>query len=312
MGRSTSGARLRCVRVFNVVVALLIAGAGVEAICAEIADAAPVECTQCQKWNVPVEPFRIYGNAWYVGPQGLSAVLITSNKGHILIDADLAESAPLIEENIRKLGFRVEDVKYILNSHAHFDHAGGIAALQNTSRATVAALADAADAIERGRGDRGDPQFLSAQSYPPARNVRRINDGDTIRVGDIAITAHATPGHTPGGTSWTWKSCAAGRCLDVVYADSLTAVSDDVYRYTDELSHPGYLVAFRHSIATIATLPCDILLTPHPDAGDFWKRRDAAADGSGLIGGDMCRHYADNAAQGLEQRVAEERKSGHP
>ena len=276
------------------------------------ADAAvSADCKQCAEWNQPVEPFRVYGNTWYVGPHGLSSILITSDAGHILIDGTLAESAPQIEANIRKLGFRVEDVKYILNSHAHFDHAGGIDALQKASHATVVASTDGAAAIERGRGDRGDPQFLIARSFPPVRPVQRIGDGETIKVGDIAVTAHATPGHTPGGTSWTWKSCSGERCMDIVFADSLVAISDDVYRYSDDKSHPGVVAAFRRSIATIAALPCDILLSTHPDASDVWKRHEAAADGSGLIDRDACRKYADRASRRLDQRLADE-KSAHP
>jgi metallo-beta-lactamase class B len=293
--------------------ALLAAFVGLasHASIATYAAATTTDCALCSEWNEPVEPFRVYGNTWYVGPHGLSSILITSDAGHILIDAGLAESAPQIEANIRKLGFRVEDVKYILNSHAHFDHAGGIAELQKISHATVVASPDGAAAIERGQGDRGDPQFLSAGSFPPVRLVQRIGDGQTIKLGDIAITAHATPGHTPGGTSWTWKSCAAGRCLDIVFADSFAAISDDVYRYSDEKAHPGVVAGFRRSIATIAALPCDILLSTHPDASDLWKRRDAAPDGSGLIDRDGCRKYADRASQRLDRRLADE-SSAHP
>lgn len=291
--------------------ALLVAHSNEGAVAAD-GDASPAtSCAQCREWNEPVEPFRVYGNTWYVGPHGLSSILITSDAGHILIDGALAESAPQIEANIRKLGFRVEDIKYILNSHTHFDHAGGIAELQKVSRATVVASPDGAATLERGRGDRGDPQFLSAQPFAPVRNVRRVHDGETIKLGDIAVTAHATPGHTPGGTTWTWKSCAADRCLDIVFADSLSAISDDVYRYTDEQAHPGAAAAFRASIAMVGALPCDILLSTHPDVTDVWKRRDAAADGSGLIDRDACRQYADRSLQRLEHRLADE-STAHP
>lgn len=312
MHRFDSNARLRRVFAFGALLALLIAMPSYEASAADAAAAAPTDCARCAEWNQPVEPFHVYGNTWYVGPHGLSAVLITSDAGHILIDAALAESAPQIEANIRKLGFRVEDVKYILNSHAHFDHTGGIAALQAISHATVVASPDSAAAIERGRGDRGDPQFLIAPSFPPVRDVRRIGNGETIKLGDIAITAHPTPGHTPGSTSWTWKSCANGRCVDIVFADSLVAISDDAYRYTDEHSHPGVTDAFRHSIATIAALPCDILLSAHPDGSNLWERRDAAADGSGLIDSSACRKYASRASQRLDQRIANENAHAQP
>lgn len=277
-------------------------------IAAAAAPAQNADCEQCRVWNTAVTPFRIFGNAYYVGPKGLSSVLITSDKGHVLIDGDLAESAPLIQANIRALGFRIEDVKYILNSHAHYDHAGGIAALQRASHATVLAGKAGAEAIEHGRGDRRDPQFESGRAFEPAQNVRSIADGETIKIGDIAITAHATPGHTPGGMTWTWQSCAGKRCLDMVYADSLSAVSDDDYRFSDDAAHPGVEAAFRRSIATVGGLPCDLLITAHPDASDFWERKASTT----LIDPGACRNYADKAQQAFDRRIANEKAKAHP
>jgi metallo-beta-lactamase class B len=290
----------------HTVAAMLLAIASAACARTDAASGIPPE------WTTPVAPFRIFGNTWYVGSRGLAAILITSPAGHVLIDGDLPTSPPLIEASIRALGFRVEDVKYILNSHAHYDHAGGIAALQRAAQATVVASADGAAAIERGHGDRGDPQFESAAYFPPAHDVRRIGDGDTLRVGDVAITAHLTPGHTPGSTSWTWRSCADGRCLSIAYADSLTAVSDTDYRFSDDRAHPGIADAFRRSIATVSALPCDILLTPHPGASDFWARHDAATDGSGLVDASACRRYGDESMQRFDERVARERATQTP
>src|SRR5688572_16525479 len=107
-------------------------------------------CAPCDGWNAPLEPFRVFGNTYYVGVAGLSAVLIASDRCLILLDGGLPQSAPLIDANIRKLGFRTEDVRLIVNSHAHYDHAGGIAALQRASGAVVAASAPGARAIQRG------------------------------------------------------------------------------------------------------------------------------------------------------------------
>lgn len=266
------------------------------------------DCEQCRIWNTAVTPFKIFGNAYYVGPKGLSSVLITSDQGHVLIDGDLAESAPLIQANIRALGFRIQDVRYILNSHAHYDHAGGIAALQRASHATVLAGKAGADAILHGHGDRRDPQFESGRAFEPAQNVRAVTDGETIKVGDIAITAHATPGHTPGGMTWTWQSCAGRNCLDMVYADSLTAVSDDDYRFGDDAAHPGVEAAFRRSIATVGGLPCDLLMTAHPDASEFWERKASMM----LIDHTACRRYAERAQQALDRRIADENAKAHP
>src|SRR5581483_2759760 len=132
------------------------------------------ECPSCAEWNTPQQPFRIFGNTYWVGTHGLGSILIASDRGHILTDGALPESVPLIEANIRALGFRVEDVKLILNSHDHFDHAGGIAALQRASSADVAASASSARVLERGEPESDDPQFGIALRFPPARNVRVI------------------------------------------------------------------------------------------------------------------------------------------
>jgi metallo-beta-lactamase class B len=263
-------------------------------------------CRPDAKWTEPATPKKIYGNTYFVGTCGLSAILVTSEQGHVLIDGDLEEDAPLIEASIRALGFKLEDIRYILNSHEHSDHAGGIARLARDTHATVAARAPAASALEHGHGDRSDPQFLLGKSFPPVADVRRIADGEAIEVGPIALTAHATPGHTPGSTSWSWDSCEAERCLHIVYADSLMPISDDVFRFSDDAAHPGVLAAFRQSAETIAALPCDILLTPHPDASDLWDRLGGAPT-KPLIDADACRRYAASATKRLDERVSKEK-----
>jgi len=148
-------------------------------------------------------------------------------------------------------------------------------------------------------------------TFAPVANVRRIADGDHVKLDAIDITAHATPAHTPGSTSWTWISCERDRCLRMVYADSLTPVSDDGYRFSDDAAHPGYLDAYRKSIATVGALPCDILLTPHPDASDLWHRlgRDATAP---LVDAAACRRYAATATKNLDARIAKEKGAAAP
>jgi Zn-dependent hydrolases, including glyoxylases len=258
-------------------------------------------------WNMPQQPFRIYGNTWYVGPHGLSSILIDTGKGLALFDGDLPESAPLIEAHIRALGFRVRDVKWILNSHAHVDHAGGIVALQAASGAQVFASAAGAQELELGGAYRADPQYGFGLRYTPLKNVRVVRDGETLQLGHMAVTAHYTPGHTPGSTSWTWQSCESRRCLHMVYADSLSAIAAPGYRFID---HPAYVAGFREGIATVAALPCDILLTPHPDASGFWwkvARRKSPTDVAPLVDANACRDYAAAAAKDLDARLARER-----
>ena len=266
-------------------------------------------CTSCAEWNAPQQPLRIYGNTYYVGTHGLGAILVTSSEGHVLIDGGLPESAPSIIASIRALGFRVEDIKLILNSHAHFDHAGGIAALQRASGATVAASPWSARVLERGTSLPDDPQYGVLLPYQPVHAVRVIADGETLRVGPLALTAHFTPGHTPGGTTWSWQSCDAGKCLDLVYADSQTPVSADNFSFTHSDRYPTALQDFEHGFAMLDRLSCDVLLTPHPSASSLWERVARGEQGTkdALVDSTACRRYAASARQQLARRVATER-----
>ena len=170
----------------------------------------PMTCTNCEEWNTPRAPFKVFGNTYFVGSQGLSSLLIVTDAGLVLIDVALPQSAPLIDANIRTLGFRTTDVKYILSSHAHFDHVGGMRSMQRFTRATVLASRETARALGLGHPVPEDPQFEAdaSQNFPGFTDgVRAVKDGEVTRLGATAITAHYTPGHTPGATTWTWQSC---------------------------------------------------------------------------------------------------------
>src|SRR5687768_17303495 len=176
-----------------------------------------LDCTQCKEWNQAQAPFRIFGNTYYVGPRGLSSVLVTSPAGHVLIDGALPQSAPLIARHVEQLGFKMKDVKFILNSHVHYDHAGGIAELQKLSGAKVIGSDLAVNVLRSGKVDRTDPQFGHLLAYPGASNVESLGARKSVDLGSLHLNVIHTPGHTPGGTSWTWKSCEGARCLTVVY-----------------------------------------------------------------------------------------------
>jgi metallo-beta-lactamase class B len=220
------------------------------------------------------------------------------------------QSAPAIDANIRSLGFRTEDVELILASHEHYDHVGGIAALQRASGATVAHSEPGARALAQGGPGADDPQYAigrDANAYPAVDDVRVVGDRETLRVGPLAVTAHRTPGHTPGSTTWSWRSCEGDRCLDVVYADSLNPVSADGFRFTAD---PGRVDAFRASIARVAALPCDIVIAVHPGFTGLdakLARRAAQPDVNAFIDPDGCRAYAAAAATQLDARIASER-----
>lgn len=266
---------------------------------------AALVCAADAGWDDPATPRRIYGNTWFVGTCGISALLIASPEGHILIDGATPKSGERIVANIRALGFKPEDVRAIVFSHEHFDHVGGLAAVQAATGATVLARAAAVPTLERGASDRSDAQLLVLESFPAVAKVKRIADDERVNVGALSLQAVPSSGHAPGGTSWTWISCEKNVCRHLVYADSVSAISDDVYRYSDEATHPGVVQRFRETLARIAALDCDILITPHPSASRLWARIGPGAS-EPLVDKGACRAYAKGGTERLDKRLADE------
>jgi metallo-beta-lactamase class B len=277
-------------------------------------------CGNCAEWNLPRQPFKVFSNTYYVGSMGLSSLLIVTEQGLVLVDVALPQSAPLIDANIRALGFKTTDVKYILTSHAHFDHVGGMRSMQRYTGATVLASGETARALALGHPVPEDPQYEAAsksQDFPAFRQgVRAVTDGETVRLGSTTIAAHYTPGHTPGATTWTWQSCEGSRCLNMVYVDSLTAVSNDTYRFTGSGGKPGIVDQFRASLRAVAALPCDVLVSTHPSAtgmDDKVAQRARSgvapgADGDPFVNAGACKALADRSMKALDERVAAEGK----
>jgi metallo-beta-lactamase class B len=273
----------------------------------------PAACADCAEWNRPQTPFRVFGNTYYVGPAGLSSILVASDDGLILLDAGLPQSAALIAQNIASLGFDLTDLRLILTSHTHFDHVGGVASIARATGARVLASAPSSEALRAGHPNADDPQYATPNNrFPPVREVSVVVDKEAIRIGNVVLTAHLTPGHTPGSTTWTWQSCEGVRCLNVVYADSLTAVAADGFRFSDA---PDRVEGFRASIERVATLPCDILLTPHPGfirmeaKLEAWRARP---EENPFIGQGACAAFASGARSRLEARVASEARESSP
>lgn len=269
---------------------------------------APIDCESCEGWNRDQAPFRIFGNTYYVGVRGLSSVLVTSPDGHILIDGALPQSAPLIARHVEQLGFKMSDVKVILNSHVHYDHAGGIAELQKLSGAKVIASDLAAKVLRSGKADRSDPQFGHLKSYPGAKNVEALGTRESVEVGKLQLRVIHTPGHTPGGTSWTWSSCESQRCLNVVYGDSLNALSDDSFKYSGDERYPNASSDMRASIAAMSAAPCDILIAAHPDFTGLLTLIDEQGNGdrAQLIDSSACKRYAAAGKERFEKRLEAE------
>lgn len=264
-------------------------------------------CESCAEWSIPHEPVRLFGNTWYVGTRDLSTILITTPAGHILIDGGLQATVPQVMANIRKTGTDPRDIRLVLTSHVHYDHAQATAAFAANSGARVAALPWSAQALEAGVMPKDDPQFGLSFDNPPVPRVTVVQSGDTLQVGDVVIRATATPGHTPGSTTWSWKSCEGTHCVDVVYADSQTPISADGFLFT---AQPGLAELVERGHRALEAMPCGMLLTPHPGASGLWDRlakpRDAKGSGA-LLDSTGCARYAQRARAAYQARYARER-----
>jgi metallo-beta-lactamase class B len=276
--------------------------------------AASIDCERCEAWNAEQAPFQIFGNTYYVGPRGLSSVLITSADGHIIIDGALPQSAPLIVRHVKELGFKIEDVKLILNSHVHYDHAGGIAELQKASGAKVVVSDIAAKVLRTGKVDRNDPQFHTLKPYAGAKNVEGLAAKSFVTIGKLRLNMIPTPGHTPGGTTWTWQSCEGERCLNLVYGDSLNAISDEPFKYSGDERYPSAAADLAASIEAVAAAPCDILIAAHPEITGMWTVIDERGQGdrSRLVDPSACKRYAAAGKERLEKRLQSEGAVGRP
>lgn len=208
------------------------------------------------EWNRPVEPFRIISNIYFVGAEGVSAFLIRTSDGLIVIDGGLPETASQILKNISTLGFDPRDVKVILNSHAHYDHGGGVAELKRVTGASLAISALDAPAIEAG-----------GPNMPAVRVDRRLADGDIVRLGDAALTAHLTPGHTKGCTTWTMTVKDEGRDHAVLFHCSTSVVDTLV----GNASYPNIVSDYERTFAKLRAMKADVFLTNHPW---FFNMRD--------------------------------------
>jgi metallo-beta-lactamase class B len=225
-------------------------------------------------WNKPVPPFRIVGNLYYIGATEIASFLITTPQGHIVLDGGFAETAPQIEQNIATLGFKLEDVKVLLNSHAHCDHAGGLAELKRKTGAKFIAAAGDAELLKK--GGHGDFRFGDTLSFPPVDVDQIIGHGESIELGGQKLTAHLTPGHTKGNTTWTTKISDGARSYDVVFAGSPTALD---YQLVGKESYPGIAADFERTFAVLKKLPCDIFLSDHGSFFSFLEKRERLARG---------------------------------
>ncbi|MGJ4951439.1 subclass B3 metallo-beta-lactamase [Bradyrhizobium sp. HKCCYLS20291] len=226
-------------------------------------------------WNTPTEPFKVIDNIYYVGTNGLASYLITTPQGHILIDTVMPESTAQIESSIGKLGFKVADIKYVINTHAHIDHTGGLAQIKQETGAQMVAGAKDVPLLEGGfYPGREDEKHLN---FPPVKVDRAVREGDTITLGGVTLTAHDTPGHSPGCTSWTTDVKDGDATRSVIFFCSATvALNQLVGRPT----YPGIVDDYKKTYAWARTVHPDVLLAPHPEMYDMAGKRARIADGA--------------------------------
>ncbi|MCJ2182007.1 subclass B3 metallo-beta-lactamase [Novosphingobium sp. 1949] len=266
-------------------------------------------CKGHEGWAVAAPAAQISANTWYVGTCGITALLVTTRAGLVLIDSGVREAAPLVLANIRALGFDPRAVRWMLSSHEHFDHVGAHGAMQKATGARVAVLASAVAVMESGKSAASDPQNGTLEDFAPVHVDRALADGESVKLGGIAFTIHATPAHTAGSASWTWPACSPARsaspraCVTMTYADSATAFGAKGYRFAD---HPDRIAAVRRGHARMAALPCGLLVTPHPGASNLFARFAGTAP---LIDSKACTRYAQDAKSRFDARLAQETPS---
>ncbi len=259
--------------------------------------------------NQPVEPFRIADNVYYVGSSDIASYLITTRDGHILIDAGYESTEPQIEANIARLGFTLRDVKILLNTQAHYDHAAGFARMKQRTGAQLMISERDAPIIET--GGKGDFILTDVKyRFPPVRVDRRLRDGDQVRLGEATLTARLTPGHTKGCTTWTFDASDRGRSYKVVVLCGLTILEGT--KVTGMPDYPTIQSDYERTFEVLKRMPVDIFLGAHAGyyggAEKARRLRTDPAAANPFVDPDGFRRFVDGAEQRFRDRLAAERK----
>ncbi|WGL15158.1 subclass B3 metallo-beta-lactamase [Microbulbifer bruguierae] len=249
-------------------------------------------------WRTPVEPLQISDRTWQIGTQDLTALLIKTKSGAVLIDGGMPQLADHLLANMRRLGVSPEDLTWILHSHAHADHAGPLAEIRRATGARLASNAESAHLLANGGA--GDIHFGDGLLFPPVIVDRYLMDGEILALGELQLQVHFIPGHTPGSMAWTWQDTRDGKTVDMAYVDSLTAPG---YQLLENPRYPKLLHDFRATFARVRDLPCDVLLTPHPGASG-WQYAASARQLSAMD----CADYAAKAQIQLDQQLNQQRQ----
>jgi metallo-beta-lactamase class B len=217
------------------------------------------------EWNTPAPPHKIIGNVYFVGTTELGTFLVTTRNGHILLDPGFEESVPLIKNAMRTLGFKYEEIRVLLNSQAHFDHAAGLALIKRETGARLEAMGPDATLLEA--GGKGDFLFGDRLWFPAVTVDRVLRDGDVIEQGGVRLTAHHTPGHTKGATTFTMVVTEGGRAYPVVFATSTTV--NEGTSLVDNPKYPEIVTDWARTYAILESLTADVWVSAHSSVFDM-------------------------------------------
>jgi metallo-beta-lactamase class B len=259
--------------------------------------------------NDPVAPFKIGEGLYYVGASDITAFLFVSKAGMILLDGGYETTAPQILANIRTLGFDPRQVKILLSSHGHLDHAGGFVRLKRETGAVL--YASAADGALMARGGKGDFGLGDAAAYPPVTPDRTVKDRQKVTLGGWTLTAHLTPGHTRGCTTWTFPVTVAGQVRNGLALCSNTVLS--MYRLDPaHESYPGIAADYERSYATWRALPCEVFLGSHGIFFGLKEKRAALEAGraDAFVDPAGCKAWFDNGYQAFRATLAKQQAGG--
>jgi metallo-beta-lactamase class B len=253
---------------------------------------------QRAEWNRPVKPFRIIGNIYYVGAANVSSFYIKTPQGAILLDGGLPETAPVIEKSIAELGFSIKDVKILLNSHAHYDHCGGLADLKQHSGARMIASERDSRVLISAQGGAGE--------FPAVKVDRVIADKQTVQLGGVTLTARITPGHTKGCTTWTMPVSEAGKTYQVVFYCSTSVVD----KLVNNRAYPNIVSDYERSFAELRTMPCDVFLAPHAGFFNLDEKRKQLDAGhlDAFVDPKEMKKFVDESERAFHEQLEKERQ----
>lgn len=276
------------------------------ALCATGAQAQTLRdflATVMQKWTAPFEPFQLVGNIYYVGTDGIAVYVIKTSQGLILMDTAMSQSTGMIKDNIAKLGFKVADIKIILNSHAHLDHTGGFAEIKKETGAQLIAGERDKPLLEGGYypGDEKNEDL----AFPPVKVDRTVKEGDKVTLGDTTLTAHATPGHSPGCTSWEMTVKDGSQDRKVLFFCSGTVALN---RLVGQPTYPGIVDDYRATYVKVKAMKIDVLLGPHPEVYGMQAKRAQMKDGAPnpFVNPGELATYATGLSEAFDKQLAKQ------